>query len=185
MYFMHKIVNTRGPAHSNGIEHPHCTKHVDEVKVADGAAIGRHRRVKANMITVNFIQKPINGKKIEYTRMINGTTKIGRIGSNSTKHPHGPEHDHDERDREDKRMATKAALADARGREQVPILIALIPVEIIAMKCRRAHDDPIKLRRTGQDHSTSSQHTVTHQPCIKINLTHLQGTRRRRSARGG
>ena len=61
MYFMHKIVNTRGPAHSNGIGHPHGTKHVDEVKVANGAAIGRHRRVKANMNTVNLIKKPING----------------------------------------------------------------------------------------------------------------------------
>ena len=116
MYFMHNIANTRGHAHSNGIEHPHGTKHVDEVKVADGAAIGRHRRIGANMNTVNFLQKPINGKMIEYTRMIIGTNKIGRIASNGTKHPHGPEHDHDEGDREDKRMATKAALAYARGR---------------------------------------------------------------------
>ena len=109
MYFMHKIANTRGHAHSNGIEHPHGTKHVDEVKVANGAAIGRHRRVKADMSTVNFIQEPVHGQMIENTRMDIGTTNLGRIGSNSTKHPHGPDHDHDECDREDKRLATKAA----------------------------------------------------------------------------
>jgi hypothetical protein len=68
-----------------------------------------------------------------------GTTKIGRIWSNNTKHLHGPDHDHDERDREDKRMATKAA----GGR--------------LLSACRPS---------TGW-------------------ASHLQGTRRGRSARGG
>jgi hypothetical protein len=139
MYFMHKTVTTRGPAHSNGIKHPHCTEHVDQVTAADGAADGRHRRVKANMSTVNFIQKPVHRQMIEYTRMNIGTTKIGSIWSNSTKHPHGPDHDHDECDREDKRMATKAAGGRLLG------------------TCRPS---------TGW-------------------ASHLQGTRRRRSARGG
>jgi hypothetical protein len=105
---MHKIVNTGRPAHSNGIN-PHCTEHVDQMAAADGATVGRHRRVKADMARVNFIQKPVHRQMIEYTRMNIGTIKIGTIGSNSTKHPHGPDHDHDECGREDKRMAPEAA----------------------------------------------------------------------------
>ena len=53
---------------------------------------------------------------IEYTRMVSDTNKIGSTASNGTKHPHGPEHAHDEGDRENKRMATKAALVYTRAR---------------------------------------------------------------------